>query len=291
LTVTLRPLEAADVDDVVSIYEEAWGDARPLDREELLSWLRNPEIEPDALQVYEVDGSIAGYGDVVVEGGVVALEVAAPGHWEAFLEWAEQVAQRENAATVRVVSYRGDALASVASARGYRLWRENHTMRIDFGRPPSPPTFAAGVDVRIYSDQDEDALRSALNETFAADPFFHQATPARFREFYLRARGFDPSLWLLAWDGAELAGFMLAYPEYIGQQVGSIHSFGVRPAWRGAGLGEALLRRSFLTLAERGLPACVLGVDASNETGALRLYERVGMRSIRRSQNWALAIE
>jgi len=271
----LRPLREADVDDVVSVYESAWGEARPMDREELLSWLRNPEIQADALLVLEVEGSVVGYGDVLVEEDAVALEVAAPSHWDVFLEWAEKVARREKVDRVRVVSYAGDALASVAASRGYQLWRSNHTMRIDFDTEPSvDSTFASSLDLRSYVDGDEDALRSALNEAFAVDPFFHQATAARFREFYLQARGFDPSLWLLAWDGAELAGFVLAYPEYIGEEVGYIHSLGVRPRWRGHGLGEALLRRTFCELYDRGVRACLLGVDASNETGALRLYER-----------------
>jgi ribosomal protein S18 acetylase RimI-like enzyme len=31
-----------------------------------------------------------------------------------------------------------------------------------------------------------------------------------------------------------------------------------------------------------------LGVDTENETGALRLYERVGMRAVRQGDNWTL---
>jgi mycothiol synthase len=286
----LRPLSEADVDDVVSVYRAAWGEARPMDREELLSWIRNPAVQPGALRVLEVEGSIVGYGDVAVEGDAVALEVAAPEHWEVFLEWAEEIAHREKRNRVRVVSYAGDALAAVAASRGYELWRSNYRMRIDFQHAPSDSTFATSLDVRPYGDRDESALRSAMDEAFAVDPFFHQATEAHFREFYLHARGFDPSLWLLAWHGDELIGFVLAYPEYIGEQVGYIHSLGVRPGWRGQGLGEALLRRAFWKLYERGVRTCVLGVDASNETGAVRLYERVGMRSVSKSQNWLLNV-
>jgi len=285
----LRPFTEADVDEVLSVYRKAWGDGRPIDRGELLSWLRNPEIEPDALRVLEIDGSVVGYGDVSVESDAVALEVAAPEHWDVFLEWAEGIARRDRVGRVRVVSYAGDALASVAASRGYELWRSNYTMRIDFAEgPPDDVAFLSSLDLRTYAAADEDALRAAMNEAFAADPFFHQATAAHFREYFLHARGFDPSLWLLTWDGDELAGFVLAYPERLGEEIGFIHSLGVRPAWRRNGLGETLLRSAFRLLYERGLCACILGVDASNETGALRLYERVGMRCVRESQNWAL---
>ena len=55
-----------------------------------------------------------------------------------------------------------------------------------------------------------------------------------------------------------------------------------------AGLGEALLRAAFAELFARGRRRVGLGVDTENVTGALRLYERVGMRPIERNDNWSL---
>ena len=289
---SLRPLRDADVDQVVELYRQAWGDARPMDREELLSWLRNPGIDPDSMRVLEVGDTVIGYGDVSVDDGVLALEVAAPGQWSTFLKWAEAVGTREGVQTVRVVSYAGDSLASVAGQRGYRLWRSNYTMRIDFEREPEADQSALdSFDVRTFAPDNSGALRAALDEASAADPFFSTVTPERFREFYLGARGFDPSLWLLAWSDDELVGFVLAYTEFIGEEVGYIHSLGVRPEWRGRGIGAALLRLAFQRLYRVGLGACVLGVDASNATGAARLYERVGMRVLRQSDNWSYQLQ
>ena len=112
-------------------------------------------------------------------------------------------------------------------------------------------------------------------------------SPAGFREIYLGARGFDPSLWLLAFDGDELAGCSLGYLERgTDTDLGWIGTLGVRAPWRRRGLGEALLRRSFAALHARGKRRIGLGVDAGNVTGALRLYERAGMRPVRRSDNW-----
>jgi ribosomal protein S18 acetylase RimI-like enzyme len=65
-----------------------------------------------------------------------------------------------------------------------------------------------------------------------------------------------------------------------------VGTLAVRPRWRRRGLGEALLRAAFAALYERGRRRVGLGVDAENVTGALRLYERVGMRVIRQSDNW-----
>ncbi|MBA3842819.1 MAG: hypothetical protein H0X39_09420, partial [Actinobacteria bacterium] len=54
------------------------------------------------------------------------------------------------------------------------------------------------MSVRAYASADEETLRTSLNEAFGEDPFWHPVSPADFREFYLRSRGFDPALWLLA---------------------------------------------------------------------------------------------
>lgn len=285
-----RPLREGDVNDVVSVYRSAFGNARPIDAQELLSWLRNPELDPESLRVLEVDGSVVGYGDVFIENGDVALEVAALGYWGTFLEWAEDTARRQHAPRVRVLSYAGEDLTHAAKSRGYRLWRSNYTMRIELGDAiPDAPDLPPGIELRPYRHHDATHLRAGLNEAFANDPFFHEASEAHFREFYLHARGFDPSLWLLAWDNAELAGFVLAFPERAGDtNLGFVKELGVRPRWRGRGLGESLLRTAFRALHARGLRAIELGVDASNETGAVRLYERVGMRVERRGDNWAL---
>jgi ribosomal protein S18 acetylase RimI-like enzyme len=51
----------------------------------------------------------------------------------------------------------------------------------------------------------------------------------------------------------------------------------VRRPWRKKGLGLALLTHSFGEFYKRGMKTIGLGVDASNPTGATRLYQRAGM--------------
>ncbi len=286
----LRRLQESDAEQVVALYRMAYGDARPIDAAEIASWLRNSEIDPEHLRVLEIDGRVAGYGDIAIDNDEVALEVAAPGHWRTFLEWAEDSARSGRVSRVRTLSYAGRGLSRAVERRGYRLWRSAYTMHIVFdSAPPDAPRLPSGISLGTYRDNDAESLRAALNEAFASDPYFHEASPADFREFYLHHRGFDPALWLLAWDGAELAGFVLAYPERVGDtSLGWLESLGVRPRWRHHGLGQALLRAALRALYARGLRAVGLGVDAENETNALRLYERVGMRVARRQDNWVL---
>jgi ribosomal protein S18 acetylase RimI-like enzyme len=251
------------------------------------SWLRNEEFEPEWLRVLDRAGRVAGYGDIWPRADALWLDAAAPGDWEPFFEWAETEARARGIGLVRVQIPHGHELGLVAAARGYDAWRHSLPMEIDLVDPPAVPALPAGLDLRSYRDEDADDVRRAIDDAFADDPFHTPVTASNFREFFLRARGFDPGLWLLVWDGYELAGFSLCYPEHGSDgSLGWVNTLGVRRRWRRRGLGEALLRRSFAALHERGLRRVGLGVDAQNVTGALRLYARVGMRQVRRSDNW-----
>jgi ribosomal protein S18 acetylase RimI-like enzyme len=62
-----------------------------------------------------------------------------------------------------------------------------------------------------------------------------------------------------------------------------VRILGVIPEYRQRGVGQALLRHTFREFANRGFDAVGLGVDAENPTGAVRVYERAGMRVERTS--------
>jgi mycothiol synthase len=283
----LRELRREDAEQVAALFVAAFGEARLLDAEEIRSWLDNKELKPEHLRVLEEDGAVIGYGDIWIEDDEVALDVAAPGHWEPFLEWAEAEAGQRGV-TIRAYFPAGHELEQIVSARGYRLVRSSYTMEVQLAEPPQAAV-PGGLTVRSYREGDEEAVRSALNEAFADDWHHHDVSPANFTEFYVKQRHFDPSLWLLAWDRDELAGFVLATSERVGDpDLGWVGTLGVRPAWRRRGLGEALLRAAFSELYARGRRRVGLGVDTENVSGALRLYERVGMRPLLRYDNWSL---
>ena len=56
--------------------------------------------------------------------------------------------------------------------------------------------------------------------------------------------------------------------------------------WRGRGVASALIVRALGALRDRGMTEAALGVDAQNETGALRLYEAMGFREAARETEW-----
>ena len=69
-------------------------------------------------------------------------------------------------------------------------------------------------------------------------------------------------------------------------EAGWVGILGVRLSWRRRGLATALLQHSFRDFRARGATRVGLGVDAENTTGAVRLYERVGMQVVRRDDTY-----
>ena len=59
----------------------------------------------------------------------------------------------------------------------------------------------------------------------------------------------------------------------------------------GRGIAQSLLLRTFSMLAERGESDVALSVDATNPTGAVALYRRVGMDVRREFRQWDLGTE
>lgn len=101
----------------------------------------------------------------------------------------------------------------------------------------------------------------------------------------------DLSLWVVAFDGDEVAGGVIntidpAENEALGLRRGWLSSVFTRRAWRRRGLAHALIVRSMERLRERGMTVAALGVDAANPSGALGVYERVGFEVSYRSTAW-----
>jgi mycothiol synthase len=281
-----RPLREEDAEAVAALFAATFGDARKLDAREVASWLRDPDLNAEDLCVLEEGGRVVGYCDLGARGDTLFVDVAAPGRWPELLEWAEAETTARGLRRTSLFAPHGHELQALAIARGYDRTRESLTMEIDL-RDPQPAGDFGSLQLRTYRDEDHDTVIDAVNDAFAEDPFWQQVTEERFRERFLGGAGFDPTLWFLAWDEERLAGFALDYPEFgTYTDVGYVNWLGVRTPYRRRGLGEALLRQSFAEFRARGKSAVTLGVDAQNVTGALRLYERVGMRAVRRYGVW-----
>lgn len=105
----------------------------------------------------------------------------------------------------------------------------------------------------------------------------------------------DLSLWIIAFDGDEVAGGVLNHidsteNEALGMRRGWLGSVFTRRQWRRRGLARALIARSLTALRERGMSEASLGVDADNPSGALGLYEGLGFGVTYRFTAWRKAL-
>ena len=205
------------------------------------------------------------------------------GHPSAELvDWAEQRAHERGGRVLSGSWVANESVLSELRRHGFTPIRHSFRMSIDLDDDAPDPEWPDDVRMRTFRDGDARAFYEAGNEAFAdtwepIEPPFEE-----WAHWVLDTPSFDPGLWFLVEDGADVAGFAICKVHPGDAELGWIQILGVRKPWRGRGLGRALLLTAFRVFGTRGLSRAGLGVDAENPTGATRLYESVGMRVVDR---------
>ena len=76
------------------------------------------------------------------------------------------------------------------------------------------------------------------------------------------------------------AGYIWINDEVAHELTGYVANLGVAHAFQGKGYGEYLLRKALALYTARDFKLVDLGVDTENQSGALRLYEKLGFRKV-----------
>jgi mycothiol synthase len=158
------------------------------------------------------------------------------------------------------------------------------------------PQLPEGMEIRPVDDLDGyRRLFAADTEAFMDHWGGFDSSEASFQQ-WLNEPNFDPTLYLVAWDGDEIAGAVInsidpEENEALDRHRGLLDSVFVRRLWRRRGLAGALVGRSLTLLRERGMTSAWLGVDADNPTGALGVYERAGFEVHLRSSAYHKPME
>ena len=167
---------------------------------------------------------------------------------------------------------------NIFTHEGYSPIRYHWRMGIELEAAPPEPILPHGFEIRPFvKDEHATAVWQARNEAFQGNWGSHAMTFEEFSYYSFENPEYDPALWTVIWDGNEVAGFSI---NHYRMGIGWIHILGVRPAWREKKLGLALLHHSFGEFYKRGMKTVGLGVDASYNTGATRLYQKVGMHTV-----------
>ncbi len=260
-------------------------------RDRLTSRLAN--IEENYRIAVGPDGSIAGWVAVWYpepESERVFLGVESHPRerelYERLLDWGEGRARTFAAGrTVRLHANADDGnklLAELLRNRGYELVRYFFRMEIDLAQKLAEPVWPEAITVRTFRPGEERAVFDADLEAFEDHWDSFPVPFEQWREYFLESSEFDPDLWFLAEDDDDIAGIALCWSERR-PHTGQVNVLGVRRPWRQRGLGTALLLHAFHEFRRRGRAKLDLHVDGENLTGAVRLYERVGMHVVRRN--------
>ena len=256
----------------------------------------------------EVDGDLVGYAwvdwvdttDGVREfrlGGYVHPDWQGRGIGRSLLAWQEERSRAHSAAGASARPLVLGSWSTEANARKVRLLARAGYQSVrfffDMRRPMldniQVPPLPEGLEVRpIGSDRvSQKRMWDADVEAFADHWGGFDTSDAAF-EAWLTRPDRDPDLWVVAWEGDEIAGAVVNTiygedNEAFGRARGWLDSVFVRRRWRRRGLGAALVARALVRLKEAGMSEAMLGVDSDNPSGALALYERAGFEVHRRS--------
>ncbi len=263
-------------------------------------WERSAfDLTTDAWLAVDARRAVVGYGQVTRDGDVVvdSWGVVHPAHRGRGIGSAlfcriearaiELLAGARGARFRHSLNAGDQAAASLLRSRGLHLarhfWHMSSELSADVVAGPAP----SGIAITALELQDDlREVHAVLEEAFV-DHWGHAPEP--FKD-WARDRAqdpeYDPALWRLAWEDRRLVGALAAAVR--GDQ-GWVTELGVRGEARGRGIGAALLQGAFEAFAARRISSVVLVVDAANATGATALYERVGMRVVKRFDVWERA--
>ena len=263
--------------------------------------------------VVERDGRIAGYARTewrdLADGTrafrtIVMLEPAQYGNdiTAAMVGWAER-RLTELASTVALDDPRSSAMTAFSfgaelelnaalEGRGWRKVGQGYEMvRPTLDEIPDVP-LPAGLVVRPIGLDPASRRRvfDASSEAFQDERAEAETTEEEWDRFLGDARE-DPALWIVAFDGDEIAGGVLGLIDpdenaHHGRERGLVAAVFTRRPWRRRGLARALIARALVRLRDHGMTSAYLGVDGLNPNQAMTLYESLGFEEASTTYDW-----
>jgi mycothiol synthase len=282
----------SDLDDVVGLMEAAdrsLGVPPDPTREELV-WVWNlptTRLDRDTRIIRDGETAVA-YAEATWKdpdaGGPLELVLRIhPDYTQtvigaSLMDWAQAVAEERGCEGIRAwIVDRDGSMRDLLRSRAfvhvrsvYTMWK---TLATELDALPEPD----GVSISPYTYADQRTLYELHEAAFADHWGFRPMSFELWNEF-LHGEGWDPSLVFLAKTDEAAVGYIVGFLE---EMSGLIGILGVLKGYRSRGIAKALLHRSFTEFWRHGKKDVRLGVDTQNISGAVGLYEAVGM-SVRR---------
>lgn len=203
----------------------------------------------------------------------------------ALLAWTEDRARASGSTRVRqiVTDSNRDAHLLFESA-GYAVHGVSWIleMKLEDARPEVivPP----GITIRSYRPDDAPAAYRVIEDAFNEWPGRQPTDFAGWSAHVLGHASFAPKMSRVAFEGDVIVGVVLCMDNE-GQEEGWVEQIATRATHRHRGIARALLQSVLAAYHATGRR--LVGLSTNSQSGAVTLYERIGMQVRRTYTSWA----
>ena len=279
-------------------------DFRSLSVEEMQKLEKSPTFDSSGMFIAELDGKPAGIVNAYVDkfrkekkGFIswlgVLPEYRRRGVGKALAQKAiESLKERGMEIAETALDSTREVCIRLFEDLGFRLIRSSSFMKMSLDKIPFNIGENREVDMRkldVTSEEDIILLNNLENECFKEHFNYRPSQIEETRHWLLE----NPWLQWQAYFFAELEGKSVGYisigidEKYNREKEtlsGWINDIGVLKPFRRRGIGTALMLKGLKELKNKGLENALLYVDDENPTKAIKLYEKIGFKIVKKTQ-------
>ena len=288
---TLTPDDAQAVTDLVAATELDVDGSVEIDVSDVrVDWDR-PNFDQAAMSIgVERDGTLVAFAEVYRGRAEVEVHPSHRGHGlgTTLMRWTWDAARRDGRDSLgQIVSDAHATARALLVANGYEVGHVSWILRIDLDHEIAPPELPDGLEIRDWRPGEDDrAVWRVIEDAFSEWPGRDEETPFEdWKATIADHEAVRPDTTPVIVDGSRIVGVAVGmdYPSDSSNE-GWVQQLAVARDHRGRGLGRALLHESFRRFRAMGWTQAGLATDS--RTGALTLYEHVGMRVDRSYTRW-----
>lgn len=162
--------------------------------------------------------------------------------------------------------------------RGFNLLRTYHGLKAEITNHPYPQ-LESGLEMRLINEDEKKIWWATHQDSFSKHFGFVPRPFEEWKAMIDKAVGIDLNArWVLYLEG-QAVGFIECSDIKKDVGAGFVDGIGVIQSQQGNGYGELMLRWAFAYYSSISRKSLELNVDTGNESGALRLYEKLGFKA------------
>lgn len=280
----LRPDDSAAVTEVMAAQELLDAGAVMIDEADIIGDWQKPSFDLVSSTVGVFDGDrLVAYAEVSgADRGDAAVHPDSRGRGigTALAKWMQEAARAKGSTEIGMTVPVGSPGESLLTSMGYRPRWNSWVLALPEGKAIEEQPLAEGYAVGEATEDQWPAVHTVLEDAFLEWSRRERESWDDFSAQVMNRPGFDPwNVRVVTSPSGDVVGASLVYVDALG--CGYVDRIAVRSDQRNLGLARALLADSFTASREHGARTSELGTDS--RTGALSLYEKVGMEV---TSNW-----